>query len=72
MAILCAQRRFLTDRHLEAVGIDPNSNLIIGGAQDEPGVTEFDKLWDPENVQTLLSQTLRPQNVRWSRQPKHS
>ncbi len=48
VAILCAQRRFLTDRHLEAVGIDTNSNLIIGGAQDEPGVTEFDKLWDPE------------------------
>lgn len=48
VAILCAQRRFLTDRHLEAVGIDLNSNLIIGGAQDELGVTEFDKLWDPE------------------------
>ncbi len=48
VAILCAQRRFLTDRHLEAVGIDPNSNLIIGDAQDELGVTEFDKLWDPE------------------------
>ena len=48
VAILCAQRRFLTDRHLEAVGIDPDSNLIIGGAQDELGVTEFDKLWDPE------------------------
>ncbi len=48
VAILCAQRRFLTNRHLEAVGIDTNSNLIIGGAQDELGVTEFDKLCDPE------------------------
>jgi hypothetical protein len=48
VATLCAQRRYLTEKHLTSVGIDPDSNLVIGGAQDEQGVTEFDKLWDPE------------------------
>lgn len=48
VAILCAQRRFLTDKHLTSVGINPDSPIVIGGAQDELGVTEFNKLWDPE------------------------
>lgn len=49
VAILCAQRRFLTDKHLQSVGIDTeNSRIGVFGAQDEWGVGEFDKLWDPE------------------------
>jgi len=48
IGILCAQRRFLSDDHLRNVGIDLESNIVIAGAQDEMGCTEFDKLWDPE------------------------
>ena len=48
VGILCAQRRFLTDAHLLSAGIDPSSNIAIGGALDEYHCREFDKLWDPE------------------------
>jgi len=48
VGILCTQKRFLTDTHLQNVGIDLNSNCLIGGAQDEYGCSEFDNLWDPE------------------------
>lgn len=48
VAIICAQKRFLTNKHLENVGIGLNSNFIIAGAQDEYGCPEFDNLWDHE------------------------
>lgn len=48
VGIVCAQKRFLTEAHLENVGIDPDSNILIAGAQDEYDCTEFDNLWDPE------------------------
>lgn len=48
VGILCAQKRFLTDTHLQNVGIDLNSNFVIAGAQDEYECPEFDNLWDHE------------------------
>lgn len=48
VAIICAQKRFLTEAHLQNAGIDLNSNFIIAGAQDEYGCPEFDNLWDHE------------------------
>ena len=48
VGIVCAQKRFLTETHLQNVGIDLNSNFIIAGAQDEYGCPEFDNLWDHE------------------------
>lgn len=48
VGIVCAQKRFLTEAHLRNVGIDPASNVVIAGAQDEYGCSEFDNLWDPE------------------------
>jgi hypothetical protein len=45
VGILCAKRRFLKDAHLINVGIDPRSNIVIGGA-DEYDCREFDNLWD--------------------------
>ena len=42
-----AQRQYLSEEHLANVGIDPGSNYVIAGAQDEYGVTEFDNLWNP-------------------------
>ncbi|QDR79131.1 aspartate/glutamate racemase family protein [Sporomusa termitida] len=47
VGIICAQKQFLSKDHLKNVGIDPNSNLVIAGAQDEYGCTEFDNLWNP-------------------------
>ncbi len=46
VAIVCAQKRFLTDTHLTNVGIDLNSNFVVEGAMDEYGCPEFDNLWD--------------------------
>lgn len=48
VGIVCAQKRFLTVNHLTNVGIDPNSNFVIAGAQDEYGCPQFDTLWDHE------------------------
>ncbi len=48
VAIVCAQKRFLSDTHLQNAGIDLNSNFIVAGAQDEYGCPEFDNLWDHE------------------------
>ena len=48
VGIVCAQKRFLTDAHLENVGIDRSSRLIVAGAQDEYGCPEFDNLGDHE------------------------
>lgn len=48
VGIFCYQRQFLTDAHLENVGIQPGSNYIIAGASDDYGCTELDKLWNWE------------------------
>ncbi len=47
VGIICAQHQYLSGQHLMNVGIDPDSNYVIAGAQDEYGVTEFDNLWNP-------------------------
>lgn len=47
VGIICAQKQFLSDRHLENVGVQPGPNILIAGAQDEYNVTEFDNLWNP-------------------------
>ncbi|MDO4572836.1 MAG: aspartate/glutamate racemase family protein [Clostridia bacterium] len=47
VGIVCAQKQFLSEAHLKNVGVDPGSRYVIAGAQDEYGVEEFDKLWNP-------------------------
>ena len=39
VGIICAQHQYLSEQHL--------MNVVIAGAQDEYGVTEFDNLWNP-------------------------
>jgi hypothetical protein len=46
VGIVSAQKKYLSDRHLESVGIDLNSNFFIIGAEDEYNCTQFDALWD--------------------------
>ncbi|MGL4607599.1 MAG: aspartate/glutamate racemase family protein [Eubacteriaceae bacterium] len=48
VAIVAAIGKFLKEEHLINVGIDPQSNYLIAGAQDEYGCTEFDNLWNAE------------------------
>ncbi|HWR39074.1 MAG TPA: aspartate/glutamate racemase family protein [Patescibacteria group bacterium] len=48
VGIICAQKQFLSEAHLQNVGIRPGSNYIIAGAQDEYGCSEFDNLWNPQ------------------------
>ncbi len=46
VGIVCAQKRFLTETHLENVGIDLDSNFIIAGALDEYGCPQYMKTWN--------------------------
>jgi len=48
VGILCYQHQFLSDAHLESVGITPGSNYIVKGASDDYQCTELDKLWNWE------------------------
>lgn len=48
VGIFCYQKRFLTETHLQNVGIVPGSNYVIAGAGDEYNVTEFNNLWSWE------------------------
>jgi hypothetical protein len=46
VGVLVARSRFMTQAHLEAVGIRPGSNYVLAGAEDEGGCTEFENLWN--------------------------
>jgi len=45
VGILVAQAKYITDHHLRAVGIDPNSNFVLAGAMDSGACDELDHLW---------------------------
>jgi hypothetical protein len=45
VGILAASRAFLSDTHLEAVGIEIGSNYVVGGAMDAGCCPDFDNLW---------------------------
>jgi hypothetical protein len=47
VGIVVAQRHCLTPAHLEAVGVQPGSNYVVYGAQDDGCCPEFDHLWEP-------------------------
>jgi hypothetical protein len=46
IGIVCGTRCNLTPAHLEAVGIDPGTRLVIAGAMDDYACPEFDNLWN--------------------------
>lgn len=48
VGIMCATRKDLTPAHLANVGIDPESNIVIAGAEDDYSCREFWSLWDPD------------------------
>lgn len=45
VGILLAAAPFITERHFQAVGIDPQSNIKIFGAMDDGACPEFHHLW---------------------------
>lgn len=45
VGIMCADRSHLSAAHLIAVGIDPESNIVIAGAEDDYSSPEFENLW---------------------------
>jgi hypothetical protein len=45
VGILMANSKYLTDHHLESVGVKIGSNYVIGGAMDDLRCEEFDHLW---------------------------
>jgi hypothetical protein len=45
VGILAAHKKYLQRHHLDAVGINPDSNYMIGGAMDDFECPEFDHLW---------------------------
>jgi hypothetical protein len=49
VGILVAREGQLRQAHLEAVGIQPDSNLVITGAEDDGRCPEFEHLWYEPN-----------------------
>ena len=49
VGLLVAQKRFMTQAHLEAVGIQPGSNYVMAGAEDDGRCPEFEHLWSEFN-----------------------
>jgi hypothetical protein len=45
VGILVAGSKYLTERHLQSVGIQSGSNFVVGGAMDDFLCEEFDHLW---------------------------
>jgi len=45
VGILVAREAQLTDAHLRAVGIQPGSNYVVTGAEDDGRCPEFEHLW---------------------------
>jgi hypothetical protein len=47
VGVLVALKKQLTEKHLTSVGIEPGSNYVVAGAEDDGGCPEFDHLWVP-------------------------
>lgn len=45
VGVLAALKKYMTTAHLEAVGIKPGSNYVLGGAMDDGRCEEFENLW---------------------------
>lgn len=45
VGIMAAEQKYLSEAHLEAVGIKLGSNYVLGGAEDDGRCPEFEHLW---------------------------
>jgi hypothetical protein len=46
VGVLAARKQFMTQAHLAAVGIQPGSNYVLEGAEDDGDCPEFENLWN--------------------------
>ncbi|MAY64059.1 MAG: hydantoin racemase [Rhizobiales bacterium] len=46
VGILMSGLRFLSERHLTAVGVRPGTNYVLHGAMDDRKIPQFDNLWN--------------------------
>ncbi|NOZ70733.1 MAG: aspartate/glutamate racemase family protein [Chloroflexi bacterium] len=46
VGIMAARKQFMSDAHLEAVGIQIGSNYVLAGAEDEYSNPQFENLWN--------------------------
>lgn len=46
VGIMAARKQFMTEAHLQAVGIEIGSNYVIAGAEDEYSNPYFESLWN--------------------------
>ncbi|RME81492.1 MAG: aspartate/glutamate racemase family protein [Caldilineae bacterium] len=46
VGLMVARKQFMTEHHLQAVGIEPGSNYVIAGAEDEYSNPYFESLWN--------------------------
>lgn len=53
IGIVCGTRCNLTPTHLQSVGVDPTSNLVIAGAMDDYACPQFDNLWNADVRQEI-------------------
>ncbi len=45
VGVLVAEKKSMTEAHLAAVGIQPGSNYVLEGAEDDGRCPEFEQLW---------------------------
>lgn len=45
VGVLAAEKKYLEDAHLTAVGVQLGSNYVVGGAMDDGHCVEFENLW---------------------------
>jgi len=49
VGIMAAEKKYLYDAHLAAVGIELGSNYVVAGAEDDYSCPEFEHLWSQDN-----------------------
>ncbi|MEW5424381.1 aspartate/glutamate racemase family protein [Amorphus sp. 3PC139-8] len=48
VGVLMSGLRFLSERHLTAVGVTPGTNYVLHGAMDDRKIPQFDNLWNDD------------------------
>lgn len=63
VGILAAEKPYMTEAHLRAVGIQASSNYVLEGAEDDGHCPEFEQLW-------IASKRADPPGVRYDKAEK--
>jgi hypothetical protein len=58
VGIQAALKKYMTPHHLEAVGVKPGSNYVLGGAMDDGQCEEFENLWVASSL-SIFTKSIR-------------